>query len=159
MYGVTRNRGGRIRVRSMQDVLCGLFFMAVGVFGLWVGRDYPMGTAVRLGTGVFPVILCWGMVVSGVIILVRGLVVKGEPIGHIAWRPVILISAAATAFALLIDPAGLVVAMLALMVLSGFAGHEFHPKEYAIFTAIMIPVGVAMFVWGLGMPIKVFPWN
>jgi hypothetical protein len=29
--------------------------------------------------------------------------------------------------------------------------------EYAMFTAIMLAIGAALFVWGLGMPIEVLP--
>lgn len=154
------NRGGlKFGLRSWQDIICGLFFMGIGVFGLWIARDYPMGTPVRLGTGVFPVILCWGMIGSGTIILLKGLLVEGEHIGAIAWRPVILISVAATAFALTIDPFGLVVAMIVMIVPAIFAGHEFYPKESIIFSAILVLMGVAMFIWGLGMPVKTFPWS
>ena len=158
MSGSAGNRG-KIGLRNLQDLLCGVFFIAIGLFGMWIGRNYPMGSPVRLGTGVFPYILCWGMVGSGVIIFFKGLFTQGQKMGRIAWRPVILVSAAATAFALLIDPAGLVVAMLAMIVLSGFAGHEFYPKEFIIFSAILVLMGVAMFIWGLGMPIKTFPWS
>ncbi len=152
------NRGG-IGLRNTQDLVCGLFFMAIGALGMWVGRDYPMGSPVRLGTGVFPRILCWGMLITGFAILLKGLFTSGESMGKVAWRPVILISVAATAFALLIDRAGLVVAMLGMIIPAGFAGHEFYPKEFTIFSAILIVIGVALFIFGLGMPIKTFPWS
>ena len=42
---------------------------------------------------------------------------------------------------------------------AGFAGHDFYPKEFTIFSAILVVLGVAMFIWGLGMPIKTFPWS
>ncbi len=41
------------------DVLSGLLFIAVAAFGLWVSRDYPVGTALRMGTGYVPRLLCW----------------------------------------------------------------------------------------------------
>ena len=99
------------------------------------------------------------MIVCGAIILIKGFITHGDPMGHIAWRPVILISVAATAFAFLIDTGGLVLAMLAMIIPSGLAGHEFYPKEFTIFTVLLVFIGVAMFIWGLGMPIKTFPWS
>ncbi len=153
------NGRGAVGLRNLQDLVCGGFFIIIGLLGLYYGKDLPMGTSSRLGTGVFPYILCWGMIGSGAIIFLKGLVTTGEKMGAIAWRPVLLISAAATAFALLIDPAGLVAAMLAMIVLSGFAGHEFYLKEFIIFSVILVLMGVAMFIWGLGMPIKTFPWS
>jgi len=152
------NRGS-FGLRNTQDLVCGAFFAIIGLLGLYYGRDFPMGTPTRLGTGVFPYILCWGMIVSGAVIFLKGLVTTGEGMGTVAWRPVILISVAATAFALAIDPLGLVVAMLVMIIPAGFAGHEFYPKEYVIFTVILVLIGVALFIWGLGMPIKTFPWG
>jgi len=34
-------------VRSTQDLATGLLFIAVGIAGLWLGADYPMGTTQR----------------------------------------------------------------------------------------------------------------
>jgi len=146
-------------IKGGQDVLCGLLFALVGTAGLWIGRDYPMGTSLRLGTGVFPRILCWGLIGIGGIVLVRGLLTHGPGLGHWAWRPVLLIGAAAVAFALLIEPAGLIAAMIALMVLGALAGTGHTLKEFATFAVIMLVMGWGIFIWGLGMPIKVFPWS
>jgi hypothetical protein len=32
-------------------------------------------------------------------------------------------------------------------------------REFAFFAAIMVVIGVLLFITGLGMPIKVFPWS
>jgi len=134
-------------------------FIAIGALGLWIGKDYPMGSPVRLGTGVFPRLLCWGLIIIGAIVLLQGFTVKGEPVGKWAWRPIVLISVAATLFALLIEPAGLVVSMVVLMIIAALAGEEHTLKEFSIFSVIMVILSVAMFIFGLGMPIKVFPWS
>jgi hypothetical protein len=55
------------------DVLSGLLFIAVAAFGLWVSRDYTVGTALRMGTGYVPRLLCWMLMGLGVIVLVQGL--------------------------------------------------------------------------------------
>ena len=52
-----------------KDVLAGLLFIAVAVLGLWASRNYPIGTATRMGTGYVPRLLCWillGLGVAGV---------------------------------------------------------------------------------------------
>src|SRR4051812_8426800 len=158
--GVMPRSAGRAGlVKGTQDFICGLLFMLIGVAGLWIGRDYPMGTSLRLGTGIFPRILCWGLIGIGGIVLIRGLVTHGAGISRIAWRPVLLIATAACAFALLIEPAGLFAAMLALMALGGLAGTEHRPKEFAVFAVAMLALAWVIFIWGLAMPIKVFPWT
>jgi putative tricarboxylic transport membrane protein len=146
-------------VKGGQDLLCGLLFALIGAAGLWIARDYPVGTPVRLGTGVFPRLLCWGLIGIGGIILVRGLLISGPRISNWAWRPVLLIAAAAVAFALLIEPAGLFVTMIVMMVLGALAGQDHRPKEFAVFAAVMLLLAWAIFIWGLEMPIKVFPWS
>lgn len=156
MTGKTVRTGG---IRSGQDLLCGLVFALIGAFGLWIARDYPVGTPARLGTGVFPRILCWGLIGTGGIIFVKGLLTDGPRLTGWAWRPVILITAAAVAFGLLIEPAGLVASMIVLMGLGAAAGDEHRWREFLLFSAIMLVIGVAIFIWGLGMPLKVFPWN
>ena len=47
-------------VLTHKNVLAGLMFVAIAIFGLWVSRDYPIGTALRMGTGYVPRLLCWG---------------------------------------------------------------------------------------------------
>ena len=146
-------------IKGSQDALCGALFVLIGIAGLWFGRDYPMGTPIRLGTGVFPRILCWGLIGIGGIVLARGFLTHGASIGRIAWRPVLFIGAAAVGFALLIEPAGLMAATFVLMVLGAFAGQGHSLKEFAIFAAIMLLMAWGIFIWGLNMPIKVFPWS
>jgi hypothetical protein len=157
--GISRPGSGGGLFKGPKDIASGLMFVSIGVFGLWVGRDYPMGTPVRLGTGVFPALLCWGLIGVGAIIFIQGLLVKGEPIGAWAWRPVLLVGLAAALFAVLIEPAGLVVSMIVLMVIGALAGQGHTIREFTIFSIILILASVAMFIYGLEMPIKVFPWS
>jgi hypothetical protein len=136
-------------------VLCGL--IALG--GFWVGRELPFGTPVRLGTGAFPRILCWCLLGTGGILVVKALIRGGVPLTAWAWRPVLMLVLATVSFALLIDRAGLVVAMVVSMALAAAGTHETRWREFTWFTVLMVVIGVALFIWGLGMPIKVFPWS
>ena len=144
---------------SGQDLLCGVMFAAVGAGALWVGRNYPMGSPVRLGSGVFPMLLSYGLIGVGAIIFIKGLLTDGPRLTGWAWRPVLLITLAAVCFALLIEPAGLVATMLVVMTLGALAGEGHKLRELAMFMLVMILMAIGIFVWGLGMPIKVFPWN
>jgi len=147
------------RIKSGQDLATGLLFIFIGAVGLWIGRDYPVGSPVRLGTGVFPRILCWCLVGSGAIVMVKALLVNGPKLTPWAWRPVLMISLATVAFALLIDRAGLVVTMLVTMGLTALGTPETRWREFVAFAVIMLVIGVGLFVWGLGMPVRVLPWK
>jgi hypothetical protein len=60
---------------------------------------------------------------------------------------------------MLIDSAGLVVAMIVSMTLAALGTHETQWKEFALFSVLMLAIGIGIFILGLGMPIKVLPWN
>ena len=146
-----------MRIKSTQDFASGLLFLAVGVIGLWLGTDFPMGTAQRPGTGVLPYILCWCLIGTGALLWLKAVLVEGAGLTDWAWRPVIMITLATIAFALLVDRYGLVAAMLGSMTLAALGTPETRWGEYTVFAAIMLLIGVAMFIWGLGMPIPVLP--
>src|ERR687887_660903 len=69
----TSSPHGFWRTLARRDVLAGLLFIGVAVFGLWLSRDYPIGTALRMGTGYVPRLLCWVLFGLGCLILFQGL--------------------------------------------------------------------------------------
>src|SRR5437016_12563272 len=81
---------------ARKDVLSGLLFVAVALFGLWLSRDYPIGTALRMGTGYVPRLLCWILLGLGTVILVMGLR-EGQDERRVdfsdrsGWRPVVFV--------------------------------------------------------------------
>ena len=68
-------------------MLSGLLFIAIAAFGLWVSRNYPVGTALRMGTGYVPRLLCWLLLGLGVVVLVQGLRAAGRAAAHRRRRP------------------------------------------------------------------------
>ena len=92
-----------LRLLTRKNVLAGLMFIAVGTLGLWLSRHYPIGTALRMGTGYVPRLLCWILMGLGGIVLVQGLREKDNP--HVPqsaplarlW-PVVVVTAALVAF-------------------------------------------------------------
>jgi hypothetical protein len=146
-----------VRIRSGQDLAAGALFVAVGLVALWVGADYPLGTAQRPGTGVLPRILAWCLIGTGALLWIKALLADGPGLGRWAWRPIIMITLASIAFALTVDRLGLVVAMLASMTLAALGTPETRWREYAVFALIMLALGVGMFIYGLGMPIPILP--
>jgi putative tricarboxylic transport membrane protein len=40
-----------------KDFLSGLHFLFLGGLGWWMARDYPFGSALRMGPGYFPTVL------------------------------------------------------------------------------------------------------
>jgi hypothetical protein len=143
--------------RINQDFVSGLMFVGWGVAGLWIGRDYPMGSALRMGAGYMPRLLCWGLVLLGIVIAIKGAMVAGERIERWHWRPLLVVSAAVLAFAFLLEPGGLLVATFAIVVIGALGGPEFRLHEALILAAGLTLGAVVIFVYGLKLPLPILP--
>jgi hypothetical protein len=133
-------------------------FIAIAAVGLWASRNYPIGTATRMGTGYVPRLLCWILLGLGVLVFVQGL--RGgaslEP-GRSIWRAIIFAPLSLLVFAFLIGPYGVIVATVVLVAVGALAGRESRPLEVAAAAAILVVLTLSIFVWGVGLPIPVWP--
>jgi hypothetical protein len=148
-----------VRIKSQKDFWAGLMFIAFGILAIVVSRDYPMGTAFRMGPGYFPTYLGAIMIVIGAIATGAAYRTEGPAIGRWGWRPLLWLSAAFVAFGLLIEGAGFVLALLALIVASSLAGRDTRPLELFVLVAVLITGSVALFIYGLELPYRLFPWS
>src|SRR5712692_8686541 len=103
---------------ARKNVLAGLLFVAVAALGLWLSRDYPIGTALRMSTGYVPRLLCWLLLGLGVIILAQGLRAsdeRGAFAGVRHWRALIFVPGSLLIFAYALNRFGVVVATVLLV--------------------------------------------
>lgn len=141
------------------DVLSGLLFIAIAAFGLWASRNYPVGTALRMGTGYMPRLLCWLLLGLGAIVLVQGLRQPAVPrrSSPQAWRAMVSVTASLVAFGLGIERLGLVLAILLLTGIGALATRALRPMETAIAALALIALSWGIFIFGLGLTIPVWP--
>ena len=145
-----------------KDVLAGALFMAVAVLGLWISRDYPIGTAFRMGTGYVPRLLCWILLGLGGLVLVQGLreaQAQLQPSAGAgwAWRPVVFVTASLAIFGLAIERLVLVISIVLLIVVGAFASRALRPLETVVAALVLIVLSWAIFILGLGLTIPVWP--
>jgi len=146
-----------------KDLLAGLMFIVIGVVFLVGAYNYQMGTAARMGPGYFPRILGATMAALGVVVAAIGLKNQAqwaatEGIGW-SWKPVIILTVAVVLFGFALPLAGMVIAIALLTMISGIAAHDKNFRELAIITVIMCLFCAAVFVWGLKLQMKLFPWS
>ena len=146
-----------MQVRTGQDFAAGVMFALIGIGALYIGADYPMGIPQRPGTGVLPRILAWCLVGSGGLLILKAFLSGDTPIGSVAWRPLITVTLAVIAFGMLVDSAGLAIAMVVSLTLCALGTAETRWAEFSFFLVIMLAIGIGTFVWLLGMPIPVLP--
>jgi Tripartite tricarboxylate transporter TctB family len=93
----------------------------------------------------------YAMLASAAVISVLAAVFRPEAKG------IALILASSLAFAYLLVPLGLVLAIVALVFVGAFGGHEFRWKEVSILAAALVAFSVLVFVEGLTLPFPVCP--
>lgn len=147
----------RIRVRNPQDLAAGLFFLVIAGGALWVAWGYPTGTAVRMSSGYFPRLLCLLLAVIGAFVSLRALAVDGPALTAVRLRPVLLVSAAIVAFAYSIQTLGLVLATVLITVIGSFASPQVRLLEMIAAAAALALMATAIFIWGIGLPIPIWP--
>lgn len=145
------------RIQNRKDFYSGLIFIFFGILCAAVAGTYPLGEARRMGPGYFPSILGSILALLGLVISGRSLRGRRETIKAWAFRPVVLVLAAIAAFALLVDSLGLVLAALALVVISCLGSGEFRLREVTVLFLTLAILGIGLFVYGLELPFKVWP--
>jgi putative tricarboxylic transport membrane protein len=146
---------------TRKDVLAGAMFMAVALLGLWVSREYPVGTALRMGTGYVPRLLCWLLLALGAVVLIGGL--RGGPAGpadtqaRFAWRPLLFVAGSLVLFGLALERLGLVVSILLLVVTGALASRMLRPVETLVAALVLIALSWGIFIFGLGLTIRTWP--
>ncbi len=126
-----------MKIQSPKDFWSGLLFVAFGLFSLLVARNYRMGSATHMGPAYFPTVLGGLMAVFGAVVFFRSLVVKGENVPAFSFRQVFFVTLSLVAFGYLLKPIGLVLALVLLVGISAFAGHEFKLPEVLILCVVL----------------------
>ena len=150
------------QVLTHKHVLSGLMFSAVAIFGLWVSRDYPIGTALRMGTGYVPRLLCWALLALGLLVLVQGardarVVGEYESQAPWGWRAAIFVTGSLVVFGLTLEWLGLIISILLLIGVGAIATPILRPLETFIAALVLIALSWAIFIFGLGLTIPVWP--
>jgi hypothetical protein len=139
--------------RTNKDLWAGLMYIATGGIGMWIARDYPFGSALRMGPGYFPSVLGGIMVLMGLYVLALGLRKNHEKIqGNLSLRALIILPISMVVFGVLMEEAGFIPAMAALIPVSAAASREFKWGEVVALTVGLTILCAAGFIWALGLP-------
>jgi putative tricarboxylic transport membrane protein len=148
--------GTKISLHDNKNFLSGLFFIGTGGLGIYMAQDYPMGTALRMGPGYFPIVLSGMLILFGIYCLIQGLLHPEKLPGNWSPRALLILPISAVIFGILMEHAGFIPALIALVFVSAYASREFKFTE-VLLMAIGLTVGSwALFIWGLGLPYPLF---
>jgi len=138
-----------------KDFLSGVMFIAFGLGALYFGRNLQMGTPVRMGPGYVPHMLAYIMMSLGGIITVLALVKAGEPTEAPKWKPITMVTVGIVCFAALFERAGLLPALVTLVLIASLGGSEFKLTEVIGNMIALAVLCVIVFKIGLGMNISI----
>ncbi|QRF63335.1 tripartite tricarboxylate transporter TctB family protein [Variovorax paradoxus] len=143
------------------DRAAGILFLVVGAAGLWFGRDLAFGALTNIGPGFLPKICGWGLFAIGVYKLLLSFLHEDDSIGTLLPRPMLLVAGAFVVFGALIERAGLVIAIAAMLVAVEFAGsHAKSVRALLILVVALTAFSLVVFRYVLGIPLEIFTsWN
>jgi len=139
--------------RNNRDFLAGLLYIFTGALSIFIALDYPFGSALRMGPGYFPSVLDGIMVLMGIYVLALRLRKDHEKIqGNWSIRALIVLPISMVVFGILMEEAGFIPAMLALIPISAAAGRDFKWVEVVPLTIGLTILCAAGFIFALGLP-------
>lgn len=147
--------------KNRTDVLCGLALLAVAALFGWQVTALPIGTAVRMGPGYFPMVLSGLLAVLGAIILIKALrsPEPEEEKGPIAWRGMAFILPAPVFFGLTVRGLGFVPALFVTALIASFASRRMKVWQAFVLAGLVTAFSTLVFSYALGLPFRRFgPW-
>jgi hypothetical protein len=149
-----------MKIKSLRDFLSGLMFMVMGVVFAIGATNYTMGSSAEPGAGYFPLILSVLLTVLGAIVLFKSLTIEtegGDPIGTVAWRPLIAIVGAVALFGVAIKPLGLLLSVPMLVLITSLGADRFKWQGVVIGAVVLTFLSWGGFVLGMKLAIPLWP--
>ena len=142
----------KLELSKNRDFWAGLMLMGIGAAAIYIARDYRFGSTTKMGPGFFPTLLGGVLIAFGIAIVIVGLR-SGEPIqGRLSLRALFLLPISPILFGILMELAGFIPAMAAVISVSAASGREFKWGEVLPLTILLTGASAALFIWGLGLP-------
>jgi len=149
----------KVDLQNNKDFLAGLLMISVGAIAFYMALDYPFGSALRMGPGYFPRVLAGILITFGLYVMIRGIRTNEKVEGAWGWKALAMITLAFVVFGWLMDRIGMIPSLVVMFFLAALAGHQFKWLEVTILTVLMTAFAWAVFIWGLGLPYRLFWWD
>ncbi len=142
----------KLELRNNKDLWAGMMFVGIGGAAMVIAGNYRFGSTLRMGPGFFPTVLGAILIGFGICIMAVGLHNNQKIEGNLTIRALALLPFSLVLFGILMNLAGFIPAVVALVFMSAASGKEFKLKEVLMLTGLLALTSVALFVWGLGLP-------
>lgn len=136
-----------------RDFLAGLAMLLVAGALSYDGRGLEFGNAEQMGPGFFPFLAAGALALLSFILMVSGLLVGAPRMTDVGLRAPVMVVVAGIAFALLLKPAGVLAATIAVVVICALSISDFRWKEVALVAIGMAALVGFLFVYLLQLPV------
>ncbi|WP_136685973.1 tripartite tricarboxylate transporter TctB family protein [Falsirhodobacter xinxiangensis] len=141
-----------MRIRNPKDFWLGLFYVTLGLGAAFVARGYRMGSGSSMGPGYFPFYIACLLVLVGAISIGRSAVRVGLAVPQIDIRSTVLVTASIVLFGVLLERAGLLIALVVCLLTAASASHRFRVEPIpALGLVAFVAMAAVVFVKGLGL--------
>jgi hypothetical protein len=148
-----------LRIRNQKDFAAGLIYVLAGL-GFSAGAlNYKLGDPARMGPGFFPFWVGLLLAAVGMATIATSLRpgVRPDPLQRPQLAGMAWVLGAVVAFGVLLQPAGLVVALAALVIVSSRASHEFTWRGALVNTVVLLLFSIGTFIHGINLQIPLWP--
>jgi len=147
-----------MKILRSTDFLSGAILLAIGIAALIIGQGYRIGTASQMGPGYFPVILAIGLIGIGIILIFQAWGAREpEEVEPGKFRAVFFPILAVVVFGLVLDSLGLVISLVLLLLISVIGSDQTRWKEVPFLIVGAVTFALLVFVYGVGLQVKVLP--
>lgn len=143
-------------IKDRSDFAAGLVFVAVGLVYGRLSLDMALGTALRMGPGFFPFILCGLLVLLGLAIIGKSLLTQADgSLGTVPWRALTMIPLAIVFFGIFIMRLGLFPTVFATAFIGSLSSSQVSLKIALAVSLALAIFCTLIFAYGVTLPIPV----
>lgn len=145
---------------NLRDLAAGALFIAIGsFFSLSAFFNLPIGRALAMGPGYFPILLGLILIGFGLAIAITALATPAAPFGQVSWSGVGLVTASIVFFALTVRGLGMAAALGGATLLAALSSERNSPAFALMISLLLTSFCILVFVVALRLPYPIIgPW-
>lgn len=147
------------RIRNQKDFAAGLIYVGAGLAFALGSLQYKIGDASRMGPGWFPLAVGLLLAAVGGIVAASALRRRAAPerLQRPQLAPLGWVIGAVVLFGLALQPLGLVLALLVLVLVASRASHEFSWRGALANGIVLAAFSTGVFIKGISLQIALWP--
>jgi hypothetical protein len=142
---------------AASNFIGGALLTALGAGAFFIGSDYRMGTSLNMGAGYFPRLVTIGLMLVGVLLVIKGWRAGLRAIPMIPVRPMLAIISAVLVFGYIVESAGLFITCAISVAIASLGATSQRLGRVVIVAVVLASLASLIFGVLLGLPLSVWP--